>query len=75
MGRHKGESYRKNKFKPVKRTRPPNWTIGEDVIELVKKNAPELGICQSRLVEIAIKNLLSNSNKNLINPQRIFTKS
>lgn len=75
MGRRKGESYRKENLKAKKRATCPNWSLGEDTLELVKNSSIELNVCQSRLVEIAIKNLLINSNKNLINPQIIFTKS
>ncbi len=75
MGRNKGESYRKVKLKVIKRITCPNWSIGEDVIELVKDSSSKMGICQSRIVEVAIKNLLILENKKLTKLQNIFTKS
>jgi hypothetical protein len=75
MGRRKGDSYRKLNLKKYKRIAPPAWTIREDVLDAMRDMSKELKVSQSRFVEIAIKNMLSQQNKILINPQRIFTKS
>lgn len=75
MGRRRGESYRKNKLKAIKRISCPRWTLREDTLSLLSQAATDLGVCQSRLVEIALRKMLIHSARKMTNPAKIFTKS
>lgn len=75
MGRRKGDSYRKDKLKEIRKVNCPNWTIREDTLSLLHQTSQQLGVCQSRLVEIALRKMLIHSAPKPINPAKIFTKS
>ncbi|MDD2267479.1 hypothetical protein [Sulfuricurvum sp.] len=77
-GRKKGQSYRKEKFKEFKRIKCPEWTINEVLLQDVAHAAASIGVCQSRLVEVALKKILMEPsqlvNKNL-KIEKLFTKT
>lgn len=75
MGRRKGDTYRKWKTKEIVRVRCPGWTIRLDVLSHAKHAAAELEICESRLVELAIKQFLNGDCKKPTKPAKIFTKN
>ena len=75
MGRPKGATYRKNKLKEIKKINCQCWTIREDTLSLLGEVSSNLGVCQSRLVEIALRKMLIHSAQKLSNPAKIFIES
>ena len=75
MGRRKGDSYRKWKTKEIVRVCCPSWTIPIDLIAEVKDTAKKLKKHESRIVEVAIKQFLTNPPQKLHNPEKIFTEN
>ena len=78
MSRRKGLTYRKWNTKKIIRVRCPGWTIRTDVLGMVKHASGEIGVHESRIVEVAIQSFLNNTSRNspaLINPDKIFSKT
>lgn len=72
MGRRKGDTYRKYKLKEIVRVACPTWTLPIDLIATVKYTAKEIGVHESRLVEMALKRILAPTALKLTNPAKIF---
>jgi len=72
MGRPKGATYRKSKLKAIKKINCPCWTLREDTLALLHQVSSDLGVCQSRLVDIALRKMLIHSPQKLSNPAKIF---
>lgn len=75
MCRRKGSTYRKWNTKKIIRIRVPAWTIREDTIHNVKSRSKEIGISESRIVDIALQDFLSQPSHLSINPDKFFSKT
>lgn len=75
MCRRKGDTYRKWNTKKHIRIRCPGWTLREDTIEKIKTRSKELEISESRIVDIALQDFLSQSSSLSINPDKFFSKT
>ena len=75
MCRRKGSTYRKWNTKKSIRIRCPGWTIKEDTISGVRERAKEVGISESRIVDIALQHFINQSSNLCINPDKFFSKT
>jgi hypothetical protein len=75
MGRRKGQTYRKDKLKDIKRVNCPCWTLREDTLALIHQISQDLGVCQSYIVETALRKMLIHSALKQTNPAKIFINS
>lgn len=75
MGRRAGASYRKWKTKKIIRVRVPNWTLREDTINHIKVRAKEIGISESRIVDLALQVFLDQPSHITIAPDKFFSKT
>jgi len=75
MCRRKGSTYRKWNTKKIIRVRVPCWTIREDTISGVKERAKEVGISESRIVDIALQHFINQSTHISIHPDKFFSKT
>jgi len=75
MGRNKGESFRKEKFKKIHRVECPKWCISEDTLQTLKNVSKNIGKSQSRLVDMAIQNLLNTHLQKCpaLDPHKLFS--
>jgi hypothetical protein len=75
MGRNKGETYRKWKLKEIKRRRVPCWTVNEETLDKIDLLSKEINVCQSRIVEAALKMMVIHKRYEKSEFSKIFTKS
>lgn len=75
MCRPKGSTYRKWNTKKVIRVRCPGWTLKKDTIVGVRERAKEVGISESRIVDIALQYFMNQSTYISIHQDKFFSKT
>lgn len=74
-GRKRGDTYRKFMQKEVLRERVPGWTISTPVLKCVTDTANAVNMCESRLVEVALKHFFNSPEQKISDPEKIFSKT